>query len=287
VTALNGVGPVYETDNERVRSSFLLGSLDTGVRDQVVDRLAAEPASFEEMAATEDDLIIKWHCHQLPAEERSQFAAVYLTSTPRHARVDDILVLLEEAEAWTDRDDRLWNNRLVSEDGSVTTAARWLAMSFGAPRLVWAVVLLATYAVGHRTRQVNSVQSPSSGSGRRVLFGSALVAAGEKGPWPAQGFDRLRIPPDTADIQLLFAVAMPTSGERFEADLQSVDDGPVAQPSPPVFHASPTGGLASVTVPAPPDGDYVLRLRRVAGGNLETVATKTFRVTRWPAAGKE
>lgn len=265
-------------------SRFLLGSLDAGERDQLIDRLAAEPASFEEMAATEDDLIIRWHHRQLPAEEWCRFAEVYLTSTLRQARVDDTLALLEEAATWRDRDEGFWN-RFVGEGGSVTTVARWLAKPFGAPRLVWMVVLLATYVVGNRTRGASPLEGPSSASGGRVLFGSALVAAGEKGPWPAQGFDRLRIPRDTADIQLSFAVAVPTNSERFEAELQSVDGGGVTQPSPPVFHASPTS-MASVTVAAPPDGDYVLRLRR-AGRNHEIVVTKAFRVTRWPATTKE
>ena len=253
-------------------SRFLLGSLDAVERDQVLDRLAAEPASFDEMAATENDLIIRWHHRQLPADERLRFDEVYLKSSVRHARVDDILALLREAEAWKQCDHGAWN-RLVGEGGSVTTAARWLVKPFGAPPLVWMVVLLAAYVAGNRVRQAS-----------HLLFGSALVAVGEKGPWPAQGFDRLRIPRNTADIQLSFAIARPASGERFAAELQSVDGGAVTHPVPLVLQASPAGEMASVTIAAPPDGDYVLRLRRVAGGTAEIVVTKTFRVTRWPTA---
>ena len=270
-----------EIGEERVMTRFLLGALDAAERERVLDRLEAEPSYFEEMAATEDDLILRYHHRQLSAEDGALFADAYLRSPARRARVDETLALMEAGKAWKAGEAvSPWRAVLEWSSGALD----WLAAPFQVPRfalvgLSVAAVLLAGYAGRNLT--------PAPGAGRIVTFATTLTAVGEKGPGAAAGIDRMPLPPGTVEIQPSFQIVSPQSGEQFAAELEALDGGTAAQPSSLLLELSGTGATVTVTIAAPPDGDYVLRLRRVAGGPPEVVAAHAFRVKRvQPPAGR-
>src|SRR5436309_249159 len=96
-----------------VMSQFLLGTLDAAERARVTNRLTDDPSYFEEMAAVEDDLILRWQHNRLPVEDRARFAEAYLASTARCARVEASLALVEAARVWRRREGGpLWRRLL-------------------------------------------------------------------------------------------------------------------------------------------------------------------------------
>ena len=263
-----------EIAEEHVMTRFLLGALDVAGRERMLDRLAAEPSYFEEMAATEDDLILRYHHRQLSAEDRALFAAAYLHSPARRARVAEALALIEATKAWKAGGAVSPWSKFVER---LRRALDWFVAPFQVPRfalagLLVAAVLLAGYAGRALQRDPRTV--------RLVTFATTLTAVGDKGPGTALGMDRLRVPPGTVEIQPSFEIESPRRGEQFAAELEALDGGTVAQPSPPLIEPSAAGATVTVTVAVPPDGDYVLRLRRVAGGSPEIVAAHAFRLRR-------
>ena len=80
-------------------------------------------------------------------------------------------------------------------------------------------------------------------------------------------------------MQLSFVVDTPARGARFETEIEPIDGGMVLA-FPTQVEPGRGGTIATVSVPVPPDGDYVLRLRRIAEGQVEVVMTKAFRLTR-------
>ena len=271
-----------EIDEERVMTRFLLGALDPAERERVVDRLAEEPSYFEDMAATEDDLILRWHHCQLSTEDRALFDEAYLRSPARRARVDETLALVEAAKVWKEREAAgLWTSivRLVA------AIRRWLTAPFPVPGFAFGALLVATFSLtAYEVR--NATRQPGSGGPQPIqstqlrVLPFPLTAVGERGPGTVPTMAPVTIPPGTEGLLLSVEIPSPKSGERFEAELIAVDGGAVAQPSPPLIVPSVIGATAVVVVASPPDGDYVLRWRRVAGGSSEVVATRAFRVTR-------
>lgn len=260
-----------EAGEGHVMTRFLLGALGAAERERVLDRLAAEPQYFEEMAATEDDLILKYHHHQLAADDRALFDEAYLRSPARRARVDEMAALIEAARAAGAVDP--WSRLL----GLGSRALGWFLAPFEVLRVAVAAMLVAVlWLAGYAGR----TPSRRGGPVQPITFATTLTAVGEKGLGAAQGMDRVRIPAGTVEIRLSFEIESPNSGEQFVAELDALDDGAVAQRTPPLIEPSPAGATVTVTIAAPPDGDYVLRLRRVAGGPAEIVARHAFRLTR-------
>lgn len=153
-----------------------------------------------------------------------------------------------------------------------------------APLLVALTLLVVAWAaarIGIATRPSGRAAPHTTAQGRVVLAYN-LSSAGERGPRSSNGFDRIRVPPQTTDVQLSLMTSMPGAGERFEAELQSIDGGS-ALPLPGLtVDPSSRGAMVSVTMPAPPDGDYVLRLRLVARTSSQVVVISAFRVSRIP-----
>jgi hypothetical protein len=92
--------------------------------------------------------------------------------------------------------------------------------------------------------------------------------------------DVLHIPQDTGSLLLSAELPSTVGDTALEASVDPVDGGPAPQPSGTVVHSTAGRIIATVTLPAPPDGDYVLRLRSTAGGRSDIVATQAFRVAR-------
>ncbi|MBY0494540.1 MAG: hypothetical protein K2Y23_10010 [Cyanobacteria bacterium] len=150
--------------------------------------------------------------------------------------------------------------------------------------LVALTLLVAAWVatrVGSGTRPSDRAASQPTAQGRVVLAYN-LSAAGERGPRSSNGFDRIRVPAQTTEVQLSLMTSKPGPGERFDAELQSVDGGGAIPLPSPTVDPSSRGAMVSVTMPAPADGDYVLRLRLVAGASSQVVVTSAFRVSRIP-----
>lgn len=145
------------------------------------------------------------------------------------------------------------------------------------PWVAWAALLAVASVAG--ARYWNPLERPTAAKDRLVVA-YTLLAGGERGPRPSNGFDRIRIPPDTTEVQLSLTMSRPAAGERFGAELQAIDGGEVTALQSPIVDASSAGATFSVVMKAPPDGDYVLRLRRIAERESEVVSTTAFRVTR-------
>lgn len=155
--------------------------------------------------------------------------------------------------------------------------ARMASRVFGSPSVAWiALLVVAGAAAALLWRPL----APPSNPRGRVVFAFTLLGGGERGPRPSNGFDRLRIPADVTDIQLSLAIPGPAQGDRFTAELQAIDGGAARALGAPIVEPSSAGATVSIAMPVPPDGDYVLRLRRVSGSGSEVVATSAFRITR-------
>lgn len=161
-------------------------------------------------------------------------------------------------------------------DAQRPVRARWVVA------LTMLVVAWAAARIWVSTRPSDGAALESSGRGRVVLAYN-LSAAGERGPRSANGFDRIRLPAHTTDVQLSLATSRLEPGERFEAELQSIDGGGAIPVPGPTVDPSSRGAMVSVTMRAPPDGDYVLRLRLVTGTSSQVVTTSAFRVSRIPS----
>lgn len=185
---------------------------------------------------------------------------------------------------------RMRDVTIAAEPSSPGDGVRRTALMSDDPRRVralWlvALTLLVVAWVATRIwiapRPSDGAALESTGRGRLVLA-YYLAAAGERGPRSSNGFDRIQVPPQTTDVQLSLMTSMPGAGERFEAELQSIDGGGAIPLPGPTVTPSSRGAMVSVTMSAPPDGDYVLRLRLVAGRSSQVVVTSAFRVSRIP-----
>jgi len=93
----------------------------------------------------------------------------------------------------------------------------------------------------------------------------------------------VRVPRDAAEVWLRFELADPGTPAGFDAILEPIERQLATTPRPARLEPTDTGMLATIIVAASdiPDGDYVLRLRRLtAGDSSDIVATRTLRVTR-------
>lgn len=166
---------------------------------------------------------------------------------------------------------------------------------FGRVTAAAGVAAAMAAAVWGREAWMSGGAGPSAAAQSRVVIVASLLAApGERGSEAAHAFDRLRIPADATEMQLSFATELAAdlaadfaagaaaNGMRFETELVAIDgDGP-PQIYDTTIEPGQTGAMARVVVPVPPDGDYVLRLRREDGQRKEIVVTKAFRLTRGP-----
>ena len=150
---------------------------------------------------------------------------------------------------------------------------------------VAAAIATAGVAGGQQT-WMSRRAAPPVAAHSRVIAASSLTAPGERGGGSARMFDRLRIPSDTTEIQLSFATDLAAGaaddGVRFVAELTAIDGDDPPKIYETTIEPKRAGAVARVVVPAPPDGDYVLRLRRGDGARMEIVVTRAFRLTRGP-----
>lgn len=264
-----------DVEEEHVMTRFLLGTTEEHERELIRERLAADPSYFERMAALDDALILQALRHELSPETQELFDKAYLTSPARRARVEQAKTLLDVARDW-----QVAAPVEQVTSTAVTAPSRRLSRITGAlkPHLSYAagVLLVIGFAMGYLTLSVTGNGVPT----RETMFATTLTAVGEKAPGAASGLDLLRIPAETTRIVTSFAVGVVATSD-FVAELESPEGNPVSQPSILLIEPEASTGSSRLTVSfAPPqDGDYVLQLRRGAGG--PSVAAQAFRITRW------
>lgn len=255
-----------DANEERVMTDYLLGGLDAATRDQILERLGADPAYYERMAALDDDLILRWHRGGLTAEQRASFAVSYATPA-RRSRVDDALTLLRAMEA----------SREVprSSPGFLSRLRAWTLASGPLPRYAFAasVVLVAGLFLWDRNRGTLSPEAST--------LSATLGAQGERGA-PSASFDRLEVLSTHTRVELTVKGLTVPNGAALSAELQARDGGARLPVTRPVMTRSDGATDATVTVDAPllVPGDYVLTLRVAGSPDGVTVATQSFRVAR-------
>jgi hypothetical protein len=264
---------------------FLLGDLPAEDRAQVEARLIEDPGYFEELAALEDEIILKWHRRELSREDRRLFAQTFFSSPERQERVDAARLLLDAAEA--ENDARL-GSRL----------SRWWTMPAGLPPLAWRVALVAAavalpvaivVVVGgnRRLEQENALLRKQLSAAPRVVVAVALDAPGLRGePGATDRPNVVGIPRDADEVLLRVDLTDP-GGDGLDALLQPLDGGPERNlGAVRTARGASAVTVASVAIPAGElaAGDYVLSLRRAdtrRSGDPESVVTRRwFRVTR-------
>lgn len=255
-----------DANDERVMTDYLLGGLDAATRNQILERLGADPEYYERMAALDDDLILRWHRGGLTPEQRASFAVSYATPA-RRSRVDEALTLLRGAEA----------SRPIprSSPGFLPDLRAWTLTLGPLPRyaLAASVVLVAGLFLWERNSRMLSPENST--------LSATLVAQGERGA-PQAGFDRLEVSSSHTRVELTVKGLTMPDGAALDAELLARDGGARMPVTSPVVTRSDGSTDATVIVAAPllVPGDYVLILRVAGSAGGETVATQPFRVAR-------
>jgi len=276
-------------EEEQVLTRFLLGGLAPTERQTIEDRLTEDPEFFESLCALEDEVILKWHRGELSPEEWQLFTQSYLTSPPRQARVASVRELIDAAERW--------KHAAEPEASPWGRLPRWLTAPRRVPQFALAaasvMVIAVVPALLYQTRyamqrlqdaerEISSLRQQSGGTQHlAAVFTLAPVTVRSQDATDATNV--VRVPREAAEIWLRFEMADPGTHAGFDAILEPLEGGLATTPHPARLERTATGTLVTLTLPASdlPDGDYVLRLRRLtAGDTSEIVAARTLRVTR-------
>jgi hypothetical protein len=280
---------VADVNEERMMTRFLLGDLAPSEREPIEERLIADPTYFEALCALEDEVILKSHRGEFSDRERRLFAQTYLSSPARQARVASVRDLINATEGWKDAEESrssLWNR-----------VRRWLATPRQVPQfavaaavaLLVAAVPVAVYQMGdvmrrlQRAERENTALQQQIETARPLAVVFPLSPVTERGKETAEGTNVVRIPREADEVWLKFQIADPGTAVGFDAILEPLEPTHVATPRPARVERTAATALVTLTVAADdlPDGDYMLRLRRLAtGGSPDIVATRAFRVTR-------
>ncbi len=279
---------VTHVEDEQVLTRFLLGGLAPSERQAIEDRLTEDAEFFESLCALEDELILKWHRGELSPDDWQLFTQSYLQSPPRQARVASVRELIDAAERWQhDAEPRpsLWGR-----------LPRWLTVPRRVPQFALAaagaVVIAVIPALLYQTRdamrrlqeaerEITSLRQQSGGA-------QHLAAVFTLAPVTVRGQDTdatnvVRVPREAAEVWLRFEMADLGTPAGFDAILEPLERRLATTPLPAHLERTATGMLVTLTMAASdlPDGDYVVRLRRLtAGDSSDIVASRTLRVTR-------
>lgn len=270
-----------QVDDERMMTRFLLGdAMAPADRTAIEERLIADPTYFEALCALEEELILKWHRGELSDAEVHLFTETYLSSPSRQGRVASVRELIEATERWKHN---------AATRSSFWSMRRWLGTPLHQPQyaLRAAAALLLVAVLGVAVYQIARSRAPQRAeqeqTAPRTVVAFTLSPVTERGPEAAGGTNVVRIPRDADEVSLRFETIDPGSAVGFDTILQPLErvTAPTARPAR--VERTAAGALVTLTVAVSdlPDGDYLLRLRRITTGDTpEIVATRAFRVTR-------
>jgi hypothetical protein len=259
---------------------FLLGGGTLEEREEIESRLA-DSSYFEAMSALEDELIVRWHRGELPADQRRQFELAFMSSPARRARVEATAQLIEASAAWRGL-----------ETGRVSIGqrvARWLterrrgsSFAFAAAA---AALLLAVPVWVYMSNRVNRVEQENAALRAQANDGRRLVVAFALAPPPERGGpgdeNSIRIPEGTNEIWLRFDLPDVAGPIALSSSLRNLEGAPA--PTPGAVQVTSIGNGIEVSVPVPARelgrGDYVLTVRQsAAGAAAAPVGSRWFRV---------
>jgi hypothetical protein len=237
---------------------YLLDEMNTEERSSLEDRLAQDPAVFEAIAATEDDVIMRYLRGDLDARLLPRFEEVYLHSPAKRARVEQARMLQQAVR-----------DAGCSQRGSLS--ARWFALPASRLRLALlsaglGVVVIAAVLLPRLPDRTPAPLMPQNSSLLRVSLEPGLV----------RGSPGVQITPPPAIKQVQFKLTLPrqATDESYRAVLQTPE-------RPELWKGLITRkeDVAILTIPANllAAGDYMFLVQRTTAGQ-ETVAAYYFRV---------
>ena len=250
------------SDEQIVR--YLLDEMTAEERSSLEEHLSLDPSFFEQVAAAEDDMIMRYVRGDLEADMLPRFTEVYLNSPARRARVDQARLLQQAAR-----------------DASQSRKPGSLALIPGPRRLVVAIasvavvvalaVLLLPVWKNH-----SSQQQPLIDHAQIAFDHTQISFALEPGLVRGGGGALLALPPETKQVAFRLALSNSAAEGSYRVTLQTPErpslwSGVVARQGPAFAAIIPADKLQP--------GDYTLKLLSTAA-NSEEVATYYFRVAR-------
>ncbi|HVF48885.1 MAG TPA: hypothetical protein VNA19_02285 [Pyrinomonadaceae bacterium] len=298
-------------DNEGDIRNYLLGSLDPEGRQRVEEKLLTDDDFFDELLASEDDLIDRYLSGLLPAVERERFENFFL-STPerqqklRFARAFNKYLNVAasiEAEAAdavdistlssADATDLSTLNATDSSPARVLDSARqtplptpvrkkYLPSFLQGPRPAWSFALAAALLVfvfGGSWWLLTKSSGDDSASRRGTGAGVFAVTLTPGLARDAGATKRLEIPSGTQTVRL----QLETDGAHatYEARLENFEGRELRRFDRLTADSTGAGAVVNLDVPASlfERSDYQVRLRGFAsGGEPEDAGRYSFRV---------
>lgn len=239
-------------DDQIVR--YLLHQMEAEERSGLEDRLVREPSFFEVIAATEDDMIMRYVRGDLDTRLLPRFEEIYLHSSSKRARVEQARLFQQAV-------------RDAARTEKPSLLAQWFASPASRLRLVvysaaLAAVILSAVLLP-RWISYPSPQPPQRLSSLRVSLDPGRVRSGAG--------VQIHLPAGTKQVEFQLALPPSASGESYRALLQTPErpqiwNGPAARKGQAVVVTVPADRLAA--------GDYTLELQVNDAG----VADYYFRV---------
>ena len=244
------------TDEQIIR--YLLDDMTAEERSSVEDHLSHDPSFFEQVSATEDDMIMRYVRGDLEERLLPRFTEVYLNSPARCARIDQARLLQQAAR----------NASQSRKPGS-------LAFIPGPRRLVFAiasvaaVVALIVFLLPIWKNHSVSQQQPSNDY-------TQISFALEPGLVRGGGGALLALPPGARQVEFRLALPDSASDRSYRAALET--------PERPALWSDVVARQGTTIIAAVPadklqPGDYTLKLLSTGAGG-EEVATYYFRVAK-------
>lgn len=242
-----GSSPAVNED-EIIR--YLLDDLGDEKRSLMEERLAREPAFFDQVAAVEDDLILRYLRHDLEQPMSARFSEVYTSSPAKRARVESA---------------RVWQQAVKDEQRSRRRALahrRWpvAAMLAGAAAVLCFLLMRPIW--NHPGRKPDKPTQPIV-SGLTVVLEPGLTRSG--------GGTQITVPASTTMVRLQLEVINPGAHRKYYVTLGTVE-------RPLVWQGSAVSADSGLGAEVPADklipGDYTLELE----SDGQELATYYFRV---------
>lgn len=279
-------------DNEGDIHNYLLGSLDPDSRRRVEEKLLTDTDFFDELLASEDDLIDLYLSRSLATEERERFENFFLSTPERQQK-------LRFARTFKKYLNVAASTKAVAADAadssraSVVDSARqtpppararqkYLPSFFDAPRPAWSFALAAALLVfvfGGSWWLLNKSSGDDTSARRGTGAGVFAVTLTPGLARDSSATKRLEIPSGTETVRL----RLETDGTHatYEARLETFDGRELRRVERLKAESTSAGAVVQIDVPAElfERSDYQIKLRgATSGGEPEDVGRYSFRV---------
>jgi len=243
------------SDEQIIR--YLLDEMSAEERSSLEEHLSRDPSFFEQIAAAEDDMIMRYVRGDLEGRLLPRFTEVYLNSRARQARVDQARLLQQSV-------------RNASQSGKPGS----LAFLPGSRRLAFAIASVA--AVIALAILLLPVWKNHSSQQKPLDDHAQISFAVEPGLVRGGAGALLALPPGTRQVEFRLALPNSAADGSYRVTLETPErpalwSGVVARQGSTLVASIPADKLQP--------GDYTLKLLSTGAGS-EEVATYYFRVAR-------